>query len=108
MTSGPSSKQGGRLAQAYFLPKYKYFDQLLQTVKNETTILKLVFKGFLQISILPLISIFYAKEYHNFPLKTFCLTVPKHFEEESFCVSESFVQRKTLGIREGAGITIFR
>ena len=30
-------KQDGRLAPAYFSPNYKYFDQLLQTVKNKTT-----------------------------------------------------------------------
>ena len=31
-------KQGGRVALAYFLPEYKVFDQLLQTVKIETTV----------------------------------------------------------------------
>ena len=31
-------KQDGRLAPAYFSPEYKYFDQHLQTVKNETTV----------------------------------------------------------------------
>ena len=41
-------QQDGRLAPAYFLPNYKYFDQLLQTVKNKTTVLNLVFKEFLQ------------------------------------------------------------
>ena len=30
------------LAPAYFSPNYKYFDQLLQTVKNKTTVLILV------------------------------------------------------------------
>ena len=55
-------KQDGRLAPAYFPPSYKYFDQLLQTVENETTVLNLVFKGFLQTSIPSLISILYAKE----------------------------------------------
>ena len=37
------SKQDGRLAPAYFSPNYKYFDQLLQTVINTTTVLILVF-----------------------------------------------------------------
>ena len=32
------------LAPAYFSPNYTYFDQLLQTVKNKTTVLILVFK----------------------------------------------------------------
>ena len=60
--SAKTSKQDGRLAPAYFLPNCKYFDQLLQTVENETTVLNLVFKGFLQTSIPPLISILYAQE----------------------------------------------
>ena len=31
-------KHDGRLAPAYFSPENKYFDQHLQTVKNETTL----------------------------------------------------------------------
>ena len=69
--------------------------------------MSLVFKEFLQTSIPPLISVLYAKEYHDFPLKNLCLTVPKNSAEEPFCVSENFWYRKMLGIREGAGITIF-
>ena len=76
-------EQDGRLAPAYFSPDYKYFDQLLQTVKNKTTNLLLVFKEFLQTSIRPLISVLYAKGYHDFPSKNFCVTVPKNFVEES-------------------------
>ena len=34
--------------------------------------------------------------YHDFPSELFCLTVPKHFVEEQFCVSESFEHRKIL------------
>ena len=41
-----NGKQDGRLAPAYFSPNYKYFDQFLQTVKNKTTVLMLVFKVF--------------------------------------------------------------
>ena len=82
-----NDKQDGRLAPAYFSPNYKYFDQLLQTVKNKTTVLILVFKEFLQTSIRPLISVLYAKGYHNFPLLIFCLTVPKKFVDEPFSVS---------------------
>ena len=41
-----NGKQDGRLARAYFSPNYNYFYQLLQTVKNETTVLNLVFKRF--------------------------------------------------------------
>ena len=54
-------EQDDRLAPAYFSPNYKYFDQLLQTVKNKTTVLILVFKEFLQTSIRPLISVFMQK-----------------------------------------------
>ena len=100
-------KRDGRLAPAYFSPNYKYFDQLLQTVKNKTTVLILVFKEFLQTSIRPLISVPYAKGYHSFPLKIFCLTVPKNFVEEPFCVSENFWYRKMLGIRERGRVSQF-
>ena len=100
-------EQDGLLAPAYFSPNNKYFDQLLQTVKNKTTVLNLVFKEFLQTSIPPLISVHHAKGYHDLPLKNFCLTVPKNFVEEPFFVSQKFSYRKMLGIREGAGITIF-
>ena len=31
-----------------------------------------------------MIFVLYAKGYHNFPLKNFCLTVPKNFVEEPF------------------------
>ena len=89
-------KQDGRLAPAYFSPNYKYFDQLLQTVKNKTTVLILVFKELLLTSIQPLISVLYAKRYHDLPLKKFCLTVPKTFVEEPFRVSENFWYRKML------------
>ena len=100
-------KQDGRLAPAYFSPNYKYFDQLCQTVKNKTTVLIINFKEFSQISIPLLISVLYAKGYHDFPLRNFCLTVPKAFVEKPFCVSENFWYRKMLRIREGAGIAIF-
>ena len=96
-------QQDGRPAPAYFSPNYKYVDQFLQTVKNKTTVLNLVFKEFLQTSIPPLISVRYAKGYHDFPLKNFCLTVPKKFVEEPFCVSENFCYQKILWIRRGGG-----
>ena len=92
-------KQDGRLAPAYFSPNYKYFDQLLQTVTNKTTVLILVFKEFLQTSIWPLISVLYAKGYHDFPSKLFCLTLPKNFVGEPFGVSENFWYRKILCFR---------
>ena len=37
-TTGGYYKQDGRLAPAYFSQEYKYFDQHLPTVKNETTV----------------------------------------------------------------------
>ena len=45
--------------------------------------------------------------YNDFSSKVFCLTVPNHSVVKTFCVSDSFVYRKILWIREGAGITIF-
>ena len=91
-------KQDGRLAPAYFLPNYNYFDKLLQTVKDRTTVL-LVFKEFLQTSVPTVFSVISAKVYHDFPLEKFCLIVPKNFEQELFCVSESFGYRKILSLR---------
>ena len=37
--------------------------------------------------------------HHDFPSKMFCLTVPNHFVEEPFCVSESFGNQKILSPR---------
>ena len=85
----------------------KYFDQLLQTVKNKTTLLTLVFKEFLQASIRPQISVLYANGYHDFQLINFCLTVPKNFVEEPFCVSENYWYRKMLGIKGGGRLSRF-
>ena len=95
-----NGKQDGRLAPAYFSPDYKCFDQLLQTVKNRTTASILVFKEFLQTSIWPLVSVLYAKWYHDFPLKNFCLRMLECFVEEPFCGSENLWYRKTLGLWE--------
>ena len=72
---------------AYFLPNYKFFDHFLQTVKNKTTVLILVFKEFSHTSIPPLISALYVKGNLDFPLKNFCLTVSRNFVEEPFSVS---------------------
>ena len=72
------------LAPACFSHNYKNFDQHLQSVKNKTTVLILVFKDSLQTSVRPLISLPYAKGYHKFPLKNFRLTVPKNFAGEPF------------------------
>ena len=37
--------------------------------------------------------------YHDFPSKLFCLTVPNHFVDDLFCLSESFGYRKILCLR---------
>ena len=89
------------LGPAFFSPTYKYFDQLLQTVKNETTVLLLAFKEILQTSIPSLIFILYAKGCHYFLMKNFCLTVPKIFVEEPFFAVQNFWYRKNLWIRGG-------
>ena len=84
-------KQDGRLAPAYFLQEYKFFDRLLLTVKNETTVRNLVNESFLQTSIPSLLSTFYAKKGkpRHF-VQIFCLTVPKSYVGEHFGVSENF------------------
>ena len=94
ITRWPAST-GINFAQLHF------FDHLLQAVKNKTTVLILVCKEFSQTSFRPLISALYAKMVSRFSVEFFCLTVPKTFAEEPFWY------RKVLGIREGAGITIF-
>ena len=48
------------------------------------------------------------REFHEFLLKISCLTVPKIFIEEHFCVSEIFWCRKTFVIRDRVGITKIR
>ena len=95
------------LAPAYFSPNYKYFDQLLQTVKNKTTVSILVFKELLQTSVPPLISVLYAKGYHDLLLKIFRLTVPKNFVEEPFFVSQNFWYRKKIIDKRGGGVSRF-
>ena len=44
----------------------------------------------------------------DFPSKLFCLTVPKNFVDEPFCVVEKCLYRKKLGMKEEAGIRVFR
>ena len=79
---GLKKKQDARLAPAKFLTNYKFFDQILLTVKNETSVLIIVFIEFLQTPIPPLISVLFAKGYHDFfHLKNFCLSAEKFPEE---------------------------
>ena len=46
-------------------------------------------------------------EYHDFLLKICCLTVPKIFVGEPFCVSQNFWYRKNLWIRGEGGVSGF-
>ena len=80
----------------------------MQTVKNKTTVLILVFKELSQINSTTDF-VLYTKRYHDFPLENFRLTVPEIFVEEPFCVSENLCYRKMLGIREvgGGGLSRF-
>ena len=62
----------GRLAPAYFSPNYKYFDQFLQTVKNETTVWIQFSKVFYKHQLHHWFLYFMQKrEYHDFPSKIF-------------------------------------
>ena len=94
------TKQDGPLAPAYFSPNYKYFDQLCKRLKTKQ-LFWYVFKEFLQTPIRPLISVLYAKGYHDFPLKKFCLTVTKNFVEEPFCVWKILVSKNVRDKRGG-------
>ena len=50
------------------------------------------------------------RQFYDFLLKICCLTVPKNFVGEPFCVSQSFWYRKKLWIRveDRGSVTIFR
>ena len=100
-----NKKQDGRLAPAYFSPNYKHFDQLLQTVKNKTTVLILVFKEFLQTSIPQLISVVSAKGYYDFPLKNLLShSTEKFCRGTLLCYLRKFpVAKKFMDKRGGGG-----
>ena len=76
------------------------FDQHLQTVKNKTTVLILVFKEFLQTSIPPQKFILYAGGCHDFLMRNFCLTVPKNFVRDSNCFWKNSGFEKFCGWKE--------
>ena len=63
--------QDGQLAPAYFSPNYKNFGRPLQTVRNKTTVLNLVFKEFFHTSTPPRISVFLQKGITIFCRKIF-------------------------------------
>ena len=85
-----------------FVAQLQIFYQLLQTVKNKTTVLILVFKEFLQASIRRLISIFYAKRgYHYFPLRNFCLSAEKFCRGTFLCFRKSLESKNNRDKRRG-------
>ena len=81
------NKQDGRIAPAYFSPNYKYFDQLLQTVKNKNYYFQFsiqrVFTNI--ISTTDFCTLY--KSVSRFSVKIFCRTVPKKFLGQPFSVS---------------------
>ena len=100
-----NSIQDSRLAPAYFSPNYKYFDQLLQTVKNETTVLNLVFKGFLQTSIPPLISIFYPIEgISRFSVENFLSHSAEKIRKGALLCFRKFLLSKNVKDKRGGGV----
>ena len=93
LPGGEFLKQDDRLAPAYFSPEYKYFDQHLSHSAEKLR------RGILQC----FISFGYQKmlgirekegggRTHVFPLKFFCITVPKNWVRQTVlcCVSENF------------------
>ena len=89
-----------------FFAHLQKFGQLLQTAKNKTTVLILVFKEFLQTSVPPLIFLLYAGGCHDFLMKKLFSQCRKTSEGtptvfEKILVSKSFVDEKR-------GITFFR
>ena len=100
------NKQDGRLAPAYFSPNYKYFDQFLQTVKNKTTVLTLVFKEFLQIN--------YTTDFCNlckrvsrFSLEKFLSHSAEKFRRGTLLCLTKILLSKNVKDKRGGGITIF-
>ena len=86
-----------------FFAQLQNFDQPLQTIENETTVLNLIFKGFFsQKAVSPLIPILQATEgvsRFSVPLNNFPLRVPKKLPGtlqyfKKFRVLKSFKQRK--------------
>ena len=73
--------------------------------KDKTTVLTLVFIEYLQTSIPPPNSVLYAKGYHSYPMKTFCLSAEKFRRGTPLLcsISETNQWRKSLWIRRGGG-----
>ena len=92
-----NQKQDGRYT---FRPTTNILINFSKRLKK-TTVLILVFKEFLQTSIPPLISALYAKGHHDYPLKNFCLTVPKNFVKEPLCFRKFLVSKNVRDNRGG-------
>ena len=111
-------KQDVRLAPAYFLPNYKYFDQLLQTVKNKTTVLNLVFsfqRVFTNISstndfctLCKRVSRFSVGKFLSHSAKNFRLGKLCRGKPCVLCFRKFLVAKKFMDERGGGSIKIFR
>ena len=105
--SAKDHKQDGRLARAYLLPNCKYFDQFLQTVKNKTTVLILVFKDFLQINSTADFCTL-CKRVSRFSLEKFSSHSAKKFRRGTLLCFRKFLLSKNVRDKRGGGTKIFR
>ena len=99
-------EQDGRLAPAYFSPNYIYFDQLLQTVKNKTTVLISVFKEFLRINSTTDFCTL-CQKVSRFSLENFSYDSDKKFRRGTPLCFRKFLLSKNDKDKRG-GIKIFR
>ena len=100
-------EQDGRLAPAYFSPNYKYFDQFLQTVKNKTTVLILVFRVFTNINSTTDFCTL-CKSVSRFSVEKYYLShSAENIRRETLLCFRKFLVPKNVEDKRGAGITIF-
>ena len=102
-------KQDGRLAPTYFSPNYKYFDQLLQTVRNKTTVLILVFKEFLQTSNIISTTDFctLCKRVSRFSVEKFLSQSAEKFRRGTLLCFRKFLVPKNVSDKRGGGVSRF-
>ena len=101
-------KQDGRLPPASFSPEYKDFDQHLQTVKNKTTVLILVFKEFLQINSTTDFCTL-CKMVSQFSLEKISRHSAEKFRRGTLlCFRKFLLSKDVRDKRGGGGIKIFR
>ena len=101
-----NNQQDGRLAPAYFSPNYKYFDQLLQKVKNKTTVLILVFKEFLQINCTTDFCTL-CNRVSRFSLENFSSHSPKKFRRGTLLCFRKFLLSENVRDKGGGGLSRF-